>query len=239
MRRVILSMAMMVIVVCSVAAQSSGRLLSLAVRGSYTTSSKVFYNPDSPSDDLRGQYTGIDGIYGLGGEVRVYLAGRALALSLVTEYFSRINEQVQLVGYTNPPRPLPVKEGFRLVPVEVGAEVYIPLGSDIVRMSMGGGVGAYFGSRTMAIAGVGAIQQNKPVTYGIHVETSIEYQVLPGIFARADMRFRDPEFTTESRFEREATLYNGVLIPLPREPFRARINVNGVNFGLSLAADIL
>jgi hypothetical protein len=142
------------------------------------------------------------------------------------------------VGFLNPPRALPVKEGLRLIPIELGALIFVPLGSDQVRLTMGGGLGAYIGERYLTIAGVEATQQNKPVSYGIHVEMSFDYRITPKLFARADMRFRDPEFTTESRFSQQATQYGGVLILLPRDPFRARINVNGMNFGVGLGFEL-
>jgi hypothetical protein len=107
-----------------------------------------------------------------------------------------------------------------------------------MRLSIGGGVGAYIGTRTLNVSGAEAPQQNKPVSYGIHVETNFDYLVLPRLYARAEMRFRDPEFTTESKFEQQATQSNGVLILLPKEPFRARINVNGLTFGFGLVFEI-
>jgi hypothetical protein len=76
------------------------------------------------------------------------------------------------------------------------------------------------------------------VNYGIHVETNFDYLILPRLYGRAEMRFRDPEFTTESKFEQQATQSNGSLILLPHEPFRARVNVNGLTFGLGLVYEL-
>lgn len=238
MRRSILSIAAVVMLLGQLIAQSQERLLSLTLRGGYTTTSKVFYNPDSPSPNLRGQYNGIDNLYGLGFELRCVIPGYSVALTLAAEYLSKSDEKTQLVGFLNPPRALPVKEGLRLIPIELGALIFVPLGSDRVRLTMGGGLGAYIGKRYLTIAGVEAAQQNKPVSYGIHVETSFDYRITPKLFARAEMRFRDPEFTTESRFSQQATQYGGVLILLPRDPFRARINVNGMNFGVGFGIEL-
>jgi hypothetical protein len=239
MRRSILSIAAALTLVGQLCAQTPERLLSIAVRGTYTTTSKVFYNPDSPSSDLRGQYNGLDNIYGLGIELRYKIPRYSLGLSLSSEYLLTRSEETQFVGFTSPPRALPVKEGFRLIPIELGANIYIPLGTERANLTMGGGLGAYIGRRYLSVAGVDAIQQNNPISIGIHVETSFDYQVLPGLFARADMRFRDPEFTTESRFAEKATQFGNILIVLPRESFRARINVNGLNFGVGLCMEIL
>ena len=238
MRRVLPSIVAIVVFAGTLPAQTSENILSIAIRGTYTTSSKVFNNPDSPSSDLRAQYVALDNIYGPGLEIRINIPGQSVALTLATEYLSKHDEEAQLVGFTAPPRRLSVREGFRLVPIELGANVPIPLGSEGMRLSIGGGVGAYIGKRVLNVAGADAPQQNKPVTTGIHVETNFDYLVLPHLFARIEMRFRDPEFTTESKFEQKATLSNGVLIQLPQEPFRARINVNGLVFGVGLVYEL-
>lgn len=238
MRRSILSIAAIVMLLGQFSARSQEHLLSFTLRGGYTTTSKVFYNPDSPSPNLRGQYNSIDNLYGLGFELRWVIPNYSAGLTLAAEYLSKSDEKTQLVGFTNPLRAIPVKEGFRLIPIEIGALIFVPLGSDRVRLSMGGGLGAYIGTRYLTIAGVEAAQQNKSVSYGIHVETSFDYRISPKLFARAEMRFRDPEFTTESQFSQEATQSGGVLVLLPRDPFRARINVNGMNFGVGFGIEL-
>ena len=238
MRRFFLAVGAFVLLAGTVSAQTAEYSLSLAFRGTYTTSSKVFNNPDSPSPDTRGQFVGLDNIYGAGIELRLNIPSKSVALTVAAEYLHKENEQSQLVGFTSPPRRLPVREGFRLIPVEIGVSIPIPLGTEEARLSIGGGIGAYFGTRILAVAGASAIQQNKPVSYGIHVETHFDYRIIPGVFARAEMRFRDPEYTSESKFEQQATQSNGVLIVLPREPFRARINVNGLTFGVAAVVDL-
>jgi hypothetical protein len=52
------------------------------------------------------------------------------------------------------------------------------------------------------------------------------------------MRFRDPEFTTESQFSQTATQSGGVLVVFPQAPFRARININGLNFGIGAGIEL-
>lgn len=238
MRCSIVSIATVLMLFGQFRAEAQEHQFSLTLRGGYTTTSKIFYNPDSPSPDLRGQYTGIDNIYAPGIELRWMIPGYSIAISIAAEYITKYDEEIQLVGFLNPPRALPVKEGLRLVPIELGGLTFIPLGSDKVRLTMGGGLGMYIGQRSLTIAGVEASQQNKPISFGIHVETSFDYRITPRLFARLDMRFRDPEFTTESRFQQEATQYGGVLVLLPRDPFRAKINVNGLNFGLGMGIEL-
>jgi hypothetical protein len=238
MRRMFSSIVVIVVLAGTVPAQTNERFLSVALRGTYTTSSKVFENPDAPSNDMRGQYTALDNIYGYGLEVRVKIPEPSISLSLATEYLFKQDESGQLVGFTSPPRRLTVREGFKLIPIELGAQIPVPLGSESFRLAIGGGVGAYIGRRILNVAGAEAVQQNKPMSYGIHVETNFDYEVFPRVLARAEMRFRDPEFITESKFEQQATQSNGVLVFLPQSPFRARVNVNGITFGAGIVLEL-
>ncbi len=219
--------------------QASGWSLSVAAKANYTTTSRVFNNPDSPSNDLRSQYVALDNVYGAGVELRFKRPDDNFFISLSVEYLSKHQDQVQSVAFVGPPRRAPVIDGFRLIPVEIGANVFIPLGSEKVQISMGGGVGLYYGTRILSVAGVDAPQQNKPVGYGIHVESSFDYRVIPRVAVRGEMRFRDPEVITENRFNKPVVVYNGSNIPLPADAFRTRINVNGLSFGLGVVLDIL
>jgi hypothetical protein len=225
--------------VCRLSAQHDGWHVSVAALGGYTTTSKVFYNPDSPSSDIRSEYTSVDNIYGGGLELRVGRSDDNFFLALKVEYLSKLQDQIQPVAYAGPPIPAPVKDGFRLTPVELGVNMYIPLGTENARLSMGGGIGAYYGKRILSIAGVDAPQQNHPVGIGIHVESSFDYRVLRGVAVRGEMRFRDPEVTAENRFQGRSAIYNGNTIPFPTSAFRTRINVNGLMFGLGIVVDLL
>jgi len=219
-------------------AQHDGWHFSVAGLGGYTTTSKVFYNPDSPSSDIRSQYTSVDNIYGGGLELRVGRTDYNFFLALKIEYLSKLQDQIQPVAYTGPPIPAPVKDGFRLMPIELGVNMYVPLGTEQARLSMGGGIGAYYGKRILSVAGVDAPQVNDPVGVGIHVESSFDYRILKGFAIRGEMRFRDPEVTAENRFQGRSAVYDGKTILFPTNAFRTRINVNGLMFGLGIVVDL-
>lgn len=220
-------------------AQHEGWQASVAALGSFTTSSKIFYNPDSPSSDIRSQYTSVDNIYGGGLELRVGKPGYNVFFTLNVEYMSKLQDQIQPVAYAGPPIPAPVKDGFRLIPVELGLSMYIPLGTEQARLAMGGGIGAYYGKRILSVAGVDAPQVNNPVGIGIHVETSFDYRIWGQISVRGEMRFRDPDLTAENRFQERSAVYEGRTIPFPANAFDTRINVNGLMFGLGIVVDVL
>ena len=221
-----------------VQAQPSEWFLGVALRGSYTTTSKVFYNPDSPTPEIRNEHNIFDNIYGGGVEVRLQNLSDNYFFALTIEYLSKLHEQNQLVALSNPPRTLPVTDGFQIIPVELGLNMFIPLGSEKVRLAMGGGLGAYLGKRIFSVARVDARQLKQAVGYGIHVESSFDYRVSSRFSVRGEMRFRDPEILTESRFDESTVQYNGTIVAFPNDPFKSRINVNGLTFSFGLVVDI-
>jgi hypothetical protein len=207
------------------------------LRGTYTTTSKTFFNPDAAAEEQRSQYVQLDGIIGGGIELRYRFPGENVFLTLSVDDLSKVQERLQLVAFA-PSRRLPVTEGVRLIPVELGLHTFIPLGSETMRLSMGGGIGAYFGERVLRVAGVDAETRNRPMHIGIHIASGFEYLLLSGVWVRGDMKFRDPELRTVSRFTQEQTQYESVLIVFPQNEFSSRINVNGMAFSLGVVVEL-
>lgn len=219
-------------------ARAGDKNLSVILRGNYTTTSKIFFNPDAVSEEQRSQYFELEGVAGGGVELRCRWPGENFFLSLSVDYLSKVREEQQLIAFAGSSRRLPVSEGFYLIPVELAVHAYIPLGSESLRMSMGGGIGAYYGARMLRVADVDAAMQNHPVKFGIHVVSGFEYQVLFGVWLRGDMRFRDPELKTISRFTQEQTVYNGSVVTFPRSDLSSKINVDGMTFSLGVMVEL-
>ena len=239
MRRSWLVLVLVVLMCQALYAQLGDLRLSLSGRGSYTTSSKLFYNPDSPSPTVRAQHLPFEDIFGWGVEVRIRRSEDSYFVSLSVDVLSTIVRQNQLIALTNPPQVLPVSEGIVAVPIEVGINSFVPLGSEKVRLFMGGGIGLYYAERILQVAGVKASRQNRLVSYGIHVESGVEYQLMPGIALKADVRFRDPEINAINRFDQPSTIFNGKLISFPRGDMKTKVNVDGLNFGIGVVVEVL
>jgi len=211
--------------------------LSAILRGNYTTTSKVFFSPNAATQEQRGQYFELEGIAGGGVELRYHWPGESFFLSFSIDYLTKSREQLQPVVFA-PQRRVPVTEGLRLIPVELGVHTFIPLGSETMRLSMGGGISAYAGERILRVARVDAAMQNKPLKVGIHIASGFEYQVYSGLWLRGDMKFRDPELRTASRFTQSEAEYEGLIIPLPQGELSSRINVDGLAFSLGVVVEL-
>lgn len=221
-----------------VEARQFGWNTSIVARGNYITSSKLFFNPDAATDDLRSQYITVDDMFGGGLEVRVRVQDANVFLTLSADYVSKIRDESQLLVIGGSLRRLPATEGVRFIPMEFGINTYVPVGSNDIKLTMGGGVGAYYAIRTLTVAGVGVRISNTPIGYGIHVSTGVEYRLNPIIAFRMEMKFRDPEVVNESSFEQESTNYDGSVIVFPQNPFRTKIQVDGLSLSLGVMVEI-
>jgi len=211
--------------------------LSVSLRGTYTTTSRIFLNPDAATEEQRAQIFQLDGIIGGGVELRYQWPGELFFFTLSFDFLSRSEERYQFLSFS-PARKLPVTEGLRLMSAELGMHTYIPVGWEDMRVSMGGGIGMYRGERIFRVAGVEAAMQNAPVRFGIHVSSGVEYRVLPGVWMRGEMRFRDPEFRAVSRFTEERTVFDGATVTFPQNEFSSKVNVHGIVFSFGVAVEL-
>lgn len=217
---------------------ASEKNLSLILRGTYTTSSRIFVSPDASTEEQRAQFFQLDGITGGGIELRYRWPGEQFFFTLSADFLSQSQERNQFLSFS-PSRRLPVTEGLTLVPVELGMHTYIPIGSESIRLSMGGGIGLYIGERIFRVAGVEAAMQNNPVRFGIHVASGVEYRVFSSVWLCGEMKFRDPEFRAVSRFMQERTEFEGTAITFPQNEFSSRVNVNGIAFSFGVVVELL
>ena len=63
----------------------------------------------------------------------------------------------------------------------------------------------------------------------------MEYLVIDRLGLRFEMKFRDPEFKSKSKYDKDIVNYNGNLITILRDTFDTKVNVNGVTFILGAA----
>lgn len=212
--------------------------ISLGARATYTSTSKIFYNPEAPSADARSQHLALDHVFGGGIDIRVRHADDDFFIILSAEYLSKLQLQSQFVALSNPPLRVQVKDGFSLIPIELGGYVYIPVGSEKIRLAMGGGIGVYVAQRILNVAGVEAVMEETPVGYGIHVESLADYRILPWLLVQGQMRFRDPEVVTTSRYALSAVQHGDGTLVFPQDSFKTKINVDGISLGLGIVVDL-
>ncbi len=207
------------------------RLMSVALTGSFTTSSKTFFHPDDPDEFLRGQYFPIDNIAGIGIDIRRLFVPGTISLGVSAEYLGRLTSlTVPVNGVV-----VDVQDGFRAVPIELTGYCFLPVGTSTFRLYMGGGAGVYLGERRYAYAGVPSEVTERGVTGGIHVLTGFDWNLSEIVSFRSEVRFRNVQLSSVNEFHGTVAYVRGVAVPLPQLPLTSRINIDGLNLTAGLA----
>ena len=200
---------------------------SFSIKGNLTTGSQLFPNPDSPDDFQRAEYFSIEDFFGYGMELKYQIPETNLAIGFSTDYIrtatfqSIVRESV-----------IPVKDGYRVIPIELTGYFIIPVSGPTLGIYMGGGGGAYFGRRIYQIAGAEAQTTDQGHGFGIHVLGGISYRFTEWFSLCGEMKFRDLQFKTSNQFSQKQVLYHGSVVSLPQDPFAARVHTDGVIFQL-------
>jgi len=206
--------------------------LSLILRGTYTTSSEIFPNPGSPDPVKRSQSFLVEGFPGGGVEVRYRIPGTLLALGASVEYQRATLSTDLAVAFRN---DIPVRDGYRAIPLELTGYFIIPFSTRVVQVYMGGGAGLYVGERTYELAGVTAPVVESSPGFGIHVVAGVGYALTEHFSLVGAMKFRDLQFTSTNTFPSSTITYNGAVINVGTSPFESRIHTDGIVFQLGAA----
>ena len=207
-------------------------LNSIALSGSFTTSSKLFLHPNDPDETVRGQFLSLANIFSIGIDVRRELKTLGAQFGLSVEYISKSDQFSYPVTSTT---LIPVKDGFTVVPIELSGYFMLPIGNEHLHVSMGGGVGLYIGNRVHEFPDASAQTIERNTGYGIHVLTETEYAFSNILSLRGQLKFRDVQFTAVNQFSQPSVNYNGTYYPLDQNRLPSRLNMDGMTGTLSFA----
>jgi len=155
--------------------------MSVLVHGTLTTATNLFLRPDAETPEQRLESEPYNRLLGGGIEVRIPVLGGDFYLSASAGYSARVDSRTRAFAFPDTLLLLPVDEGVRFIPVELGLNAVIPLSSETVRMSMGAGIGAYYLARVVRVAGHNAAVDNLPVDVNIFVDIAFEYRLTPDL----------------------------------------------------------
>ncbi len=226
-------------------ARSQERLTSLALTGNLTTSSKLFYDPDSPDEIARAAFFPFSGVWGGGIDLRRAIPALRLTFGLSAEYIATTDKFTIPVNSAPLPLPsppgttitvdVPVQDGYYVFPVELSAYFTVPISTDRFHLYIGGGGGGYFGDRRYQFGTERSVTTERSAGYGIQVMTGSEFSPVPEFSVRVEVKFRDVQFRSVHRFLAATTIVDGTTVPLPAEPFASRVNIDGMNLALHFA----
>lgn len=215
-------------------AQYNVEKFSLGISAVYTTTAKIFLNPNSSDEVLRNNSFPLEDILNPAIDIR-YRYNENILFGLSTEYLKKSaigpNLTVLSDGATV---NINVEDGFILVPVELSAYYYLPFSTDQFIFLMGGGVGYYYGEQTRNFGDAEISNLERSFAYGIHVALSTDYMIRDFFSVRLELKFRDPQFLVTSEYDKTEVIYNGATLLLPQKSFESKINVDGISFLLAI-----
>ncbi len=207
---------------------------SITFKGLYTTTSRLFTNPEGEDEIARSRHNSLDHIFGYGFDVRHEIPGLQLTLGLSVEYLEKSGDFFTVYTDGDDRFFIPTVDGYRVLPIELTGYFTVPFSSERLRFYIGGGAGIYIGERLYEIAGVNAEPDTRTIYPSIHVISGIDYYIFHRTAIRAELKFRDPDIETKNTFTDSVVNYGGREFPLPEGAVPGRINVDGMVFMIGL-----
>lgn len=206
--------------------------ISVAAKGSYTTSTRFLYHVDRNDIFIDDKYFSYN--FGFGLDVRILAYSDDILIGINIEKIKTLDQTATQVHRNGQEYNIPISEGFVVYPFELSGYFLIPFSSEDARVYLGGGVGWYYGERIYSIASARAATLNSPSGFGIHVLTGADVRITSRIAVRGELKFRDPQFDSVNRFAGTSTTYEGLKINLDTSSSKTRVNLNGITYGLGL-----
>ena len=116
----------------TVVAPAQERHYSVTMFGAFTTSSKLFPHPNDVDEFTRGQFLPLDDIFSIGVEFRREIKAIRVQLGLSAEYISKSD----LINVPDSLTTIPVKDGFKAVPIELTGYFVIPFSGDRIQLKL-------------------------------------------------------------------------------------------------------
>lgn len=195
----------------------------------YTTTARIYLNPNSTDIDVKNRYLDVENIFTPSFDIR-YRFSDEIIFGFCAEYMkSYTDAQITVIG-ANGTQVIPVKEGYKLIPLEVSVFYLLPFSSDRFKFQMGGGCAYYYGSRYKEFGDASVSTVSRDFAFGIQVITSCDFLINDFLSVRGEMKFRDPEFELRSSYDNVQINYNGTEVKIPKKEFDSKVNVDGITF---------
>lgn len=233
--KLINSVLLTVLLSIPVSSQYNGYNFSFSSGVVYTTEAEIFLNPGSVDPIVRNRSFEIQDVINPSLELR-YRISEPLIIGLSAEFMSvtQMGRNLAVLEGNNEIR-LETEDGFKLLPLEASIFYQMPFSTESFKFLMGGGAGVYIGEFTRIFGDTEISTLERQTAFGIQVSISAEYLPIERFGLRLEMKFRDPEFKSKSKYDKDVVNYKGDQITILRDTFDTKVNVNGVTFLLAAA----
>lgn len=204
---------------------------SIEIFGAFTTSSKLYPHPNDGDEFARAMYLSLDDIFHGGIEMRASITPVDLKIGIGTEFI----QKTEIIDVPASFSTIPVRDGYRVIPIELTGYFQLPIGNDRLHVYLGGGIGIYMGERIYHYPGAAAAATSRTGGFGIHILSGGEFVLSNHWAIRSEIKFRDVQFESVNQFHQPSTFYQGTYLPLPQEPFASRFSIDGMTLRTGIA----
>jgi len=224
------ALAILLLISSTLLAQYNGSKLYLSANYIFTTTSKLYLQPNSSDAIVRGTHENLDDIWSYSSEVG-YRISEDIILALSFEFVEKtfVNQNMRLGGIR-----MITTDGYKFIPVEFSIYYSLPFSTENFKFFMGGGGGLYFGNHIRRLGDISVSSSIKKIGYGIQVSVGMDYLINKFIALRTQMRFRDPEFEMNNTYSSQTVNYDGRTFLLSSKTFSSKVNVDGISFAVGL-----
>ncbi len=196
----------------------------------YTTTSKLYLQPNSSDPFIRGTHEDLEDIWSYSGEFG-YRLSEEITITLGAEYVEKtfVNQGMNLGGTR-----AVMTDGFKVIPLELSLYYTLPFSTERFKFFMGGGGGLYFGTHIRRLGDVSVSTEARKVGYGIQVAVGMDYLLNEYFSLRTQMRFRDPEFEMKNSYSDKVVNYGGRVYLLSNQTFSSKVNIDGISFAVGI-----
>ena len=224
---------LLIVFFINTSAQYGEKDFGISLSANYTPTARFFLNPNSIQKVLREENTQLSDNYSGSIELR-YRLTQSIIIGLGTEYIEKISKERNVIGFPSQLAGVEVEEGYKMIPIEFSVYYFIPFSTEDFKFFMGGGVGIYFGEYIRNFADVSLENVSRDFSWGIHGRVGMEYLITDYFSVRGEMKFRDPEFKMESKYNKQQFVYKGQVKSLPKDPFFTKVNIDGMTFTIGI-----
>ena len=211
-------------------AQFGDKHFSIGINGVYTTSARIYLNPNSSDPVLRNNAFEIADIINPSIDFR-YRITNDIVIGISTEYMRATAMGPNLTAFSgNSTVTIDVNDGFLLIPLEISGYYILPFSTEKFKFLMGGGAGYYYGQHIREFGDASVSTESRDFAYGIQVSVSMDYMIRDDITVHSAMKFRDPQFKVKSAYDKLEVNYQNQTIRLAQRTFDSKIDVDGVTF---------
>ena len=208
--------------------QYNENTFSVSANLNFTTTSKIFLSPYAETLIERNNNFNIEDIISYSADLRLGLTD-FLIIGVSAEFISASE-----LGRNLSSPIFIVEDGYKVYPLEFSLIYVLPFSTNKFKFYMGGGAGFYYGERTRKFGDVTFLNEGNNVSYGIHVNTGMDYMIFNFLSARIEFRFRDPEIKIKNKYSKTIVNYNGIEYQLPLGNIDSKVNIDGITFKAGL-----